>query len=587
MRALSVASGLVVVFGLLALSSCTPAEGGDGQACYPNSTCNAGLSCVASVCVATVDSGSTGGGAGGGTMGGGSGGGGGAIDAGNGDAGNGDAGEVDAGPGDAGNVDAGDVDAGTGDAGLPDAGCATSAATCGAPADCAPTGTSCLVSTCTTACCGTVPAASGTTCTDLGGRVCDGQGHCQQCLAPVDCPASPTVCQVNTCTAGTCGHANAPLGTSCMDNGGVVCDGAGTCTAAHCMDGIRDADESDKDCGGSSCMPCSIGHQCVAPRDCQTAACSGGVCQAPSCSDMVRNGTETDIDCGGGVCPACAVSKGCLVNGDCVSSACDAIKLTCAADQCLDHHRDGLETDVDCGGGVCPACAVGQVCAIDPDCTTSGCDAVSLICIANQCADHRKDGSETDVDCGGPTCAKCATGKGCAQNSDCVANACDLVSQSCVASQCADQRVDGAETDVDCGGGTCASCAVGQKCLVDPDCSSNACDGVTLTCVSSQCFDHRRDGVETDVDCGGGVCPICATGSKCTIDSDCATNACDATSLTCVSNQCADHRVDGTETDVDCGGTNACSRCLVGQKCLVNSDCQAGHTCGIGTRTCQ
>jgi hypothetical protein len=127
---------------------------------------------------------------------------------------------------------------------------------------------------------------------------------------------------------------------------------------------------------------------------------------------------------------------------------------------------------------------------------------------------------------------------------------------------------------------------LGQKCQVDPDCSSNACDAVSLTCVSSQCSDHRADGTETDTDCGGGVCPSCATGLKCSIDSDCASNACDAVSLTCVASQCADRRVDGTETDVDCGGAT-CTQCSVGKKCLVNFDCQAGHTCNTGTKTCQ
>src|SRR3984957_15341073 len=57
---------------LLALFSCssgggssTPSAGSDGASCYPNGTCNAGLSCVGNVCVGT-DGGGSGGGSGGG-----------------------------------------------------------------------------------------------------------------------------------------------------------------------------------------------------------------------------------------------------------------------------------------------------------------------------------------------------------------------------------------------------------------------------------------------------------------------------------------------------------------------------------------
>src|SRR5581483_12242682 len=99
-----------------------------------------------------------------------------------------------------------------------------------------------------------------------------------------------------------------------------------------------------------------------------------------------------------------------------------------------------------------------------------------------------------------------------------------------------------------------------------------ACDALTLTCVLNQCTDHRKDGAETDTDCGGGTCPGCGLGLNCQTDVDCTSNACDGISLLCVSNPCSDHRQDGLETDIDCGG-GTCSTCVVGKKCLVNSDC--------------
>jgi hypothetical protein len=201
--------------------------------------------------------------------------------------------------------------------------------------------------------------------------------------------------------------------------------------------------------------------------------------------------------------------------------------------------------------------------------------------------DGVQNGKETDTDCGGGTCAPCVTGDKCVVDTDCVSAACDAVTNRCVADQCADQHKDGNETAVDCGGGTCPACANGLACVVDTDCMSNACDGISLVCVSDQCADHRTDGNETAVDCGGGTCPACANGLACAADTDCASNACDGISLVCVSDQCADHRTDGNETDVDCGGTDACNRCLVGQKCVVSTDCQATHTCAPVTNVCQ
>ena len=48
---------------------------------------------------------------------------------------------------------------------------------------------------------------------------------------------------------------------------------------------------------------------------------------APTCMDHVKNGKETDVDCGGPDCPACGTGKACLVVGDCASGICDG--MTC------------------------------------------------------------------------------------------------------------------------------------------------------------------------------------------------------------------------------------------------------------------
>jgi hypothetical protein len=563
--------------------------------------------------------------------------------------------------------------------------------TCSTPSACPTPSTDCVLATCTASCCGTTNAAQGTACKDHGGTVCDGKGSCVACNGPSDCPAQTTACVLDTCTSNTCGTSFAAAGTACTDNGGTNCTASGTC-ANQCMDGIKDGNETDTDCGGS-CTPCAVGKACMVDTDCATAACDATtfLCDANQCMDGRQDGQETGVDCGGGTCPACAVGQGCKVDGDCTSNGCDTVTGQCVSSQCTDQTQDGVETDVDCGGGTCPACglgkdcgfdadctsgacnwcvtphscisnqcadcqkdgaetdvdcgggtcaacALGKHCNIDPDCATDACDGISLLCDANQCSDNRQDGAETDVDCGGSTCTSrcangkkclidsdcvsqacdaiahvcdasqctdhqqdgnetdvdcgggtcppCVVGKDCLSNPDCASNACDDVTGKCVSSECADQKQDGTETDVDCGGGTCPTCALNKKCLTDSDCTSNACDAISLTCVANQCADGRKDGSETDVDCGGGICPTCSLGLHCVGDSDCASNACDAISLTCVSNQCNDHRLDGPESDVDCGGV-VCNPCLTGQRCNTSFDCQAGHPCNSSTHTCE
>jgi hypothetical protein len=159
---------------------------------------------------------------------------------------------------------------------------------------------------------------------------------------------------------------------------------------------------------------------------------------------------------------------------------------------------------------------------------------------------------------------------------------------------CTDHVKDGAETDVDCGGPECPGCGPRKACLADTDCSATltgcdadsggcACDALSMTCVYDHCFDERKDGDETDVDCGGSLCTACAQGQGCRLDADCTTLACDAVSALCVPNQCTDHRQDGSETDVDCGGANVCTRCAPGKKCVTSSDCRVGIMCGTTT----
>jgi hypothetical protein len=133
-----------------------------------------------------------------------------------------------------------------------------------------------------------------------------------------------------------------------------------------------------------------------------------------------------------------------------------------------------------------------------------------------------KNGSETDVDCGGGACEPCGAFKSCLMDSDCATKVCDPTMHVCVG--CGDGKKDGAETDVDCGGPLCSGCGLGQMCMVSSDCVSHLCQAGK--CVFNHCTDGRKDFDETDVDCGGADCPPCHPNAMCTTNTDCATGVC-------------------------------------------------------------
>jgi hypothetical protein len=328
------------------------------------------------------------------------------------------------------------------------------------------------------------------------------------------------------CGGATC--ARCPLGGGCLR--GSDCQSA-TCTNNFCalplcQDGRLDGTETDVDCGGT-CSACPVGKMCLRASDCQSALCQNNVCIQPAtCSDGVQNGRETDVDCGGG-CPPCAVGKKCLAATDCVSNDCMA-NLCVVAPTCTDGVQNGLETDIDCGGGTCPKCRPMQKCGSAGDCLSATC--TNGVCgTGPSCTDMLRNGGETDVDCGGPTCPPCAPGKNCLAYDDCsslvcVNNVCCL-GTICLPS-CFDNMKDGSETDVDCGGGTCPTCADNHACGSNSDCTSGICTMRVCQPKPPTCTDGIQNGTETDVDCGGNTCPGCPDFSMCIVNTDCLSQNC-------------------------------------------------------------
>lgn len=187
--------------------------------------------------------------------------------------------------------------------------------------------------------------------------------------------------------------------TECCTNGDCpsrVCRN-GSCRAASCADGVKNADETDVDCGGA-CPKCQDGKRCAAAGDCVSGVCTDGTCRAPACPDSVKNGTETDVDCGGTACPACADGKTCAGNADCRSGHCcgGACRGCCVNSDCL----AGQECN---GGGQCvcttTSCPSPKICRSDGTC----CTPTKTTCASGNCGTF-------DNGCGGTVrCGECAS----------------------------------------------------------------------------------------------------------------------------------------------------------------------------------
>jgi len=122
--------------------------------------------------------------------------------------------------------------------------------------------------------------------------------------------------------------------------------------------------------------------------------------------------------------------------------------------------------------------------------------------------------------------------------------------------QCADNQLNGDETDVDCGG-SCPACQTGKDCQVHADCQTGVC--VNDVCAEPSCGDHVvSDGEE------------CDDGN--TVNTDACTNACKLPT-------CEDGITNGAETDTDCGGSCP-NGCTLNQACNGQDDCAAGTCLG-------
>jgi cysteine-rich repeat protein len=168
-----------------------------------------------------------------------------------------------------------------------------------------------------------------------------------------DTDACTTLCQPAMCGDGFIGP-----GEGC-DDGDLVDDDECTnkCSPPSCGDGQVQAETEDCDDGNAddsdACLAtcvlasCGDGHVQAGVEACDDGNPSDadectGQCKPPTCVDGALNGAESDIDCGGPDCPACADGSACLNDDDCGSGHC-SVGICGYTTTCLEIKQDQPE----------------------------------------------------------------------------------------------------------------------------------------------------------------------------------------------------------------------------------------------------
>jgi hypothetical protein len=149
------------------------------------------------------------------------------------------------------------------------------------------------------------------------------------CTTASDCPAPPA-CMDATCTGGVCGtFPSEPGAISSQQTKGdcqqLFCDGDG---GAMAQADDSDLPDDNNPCTSDSCAQgvptftpipgiCGGGSVCGDP-----SGPSAGMCVPAMCGDGIKDSGETDVDCGGAICPKCTFGKVCVADGDCATGFC-------------------------------------------------------------------------------------------------------------------------------------------------------------------------------------------------------------------------------------------------------------------------
>ena len=377
------------------------------------------------------------------------------------------------------------------------------------------------------------------TCTEPqhGGKECQGDAT-RKCTTDENCPVDGGWDEWSSC-AGTCGQGTETRTCSkpAPAHGGRACDGAATQSCdtgkacpAQCENGAKDQGEADTDCGGD-CPKCAAGNTCKGNDDCQSGTCldSTKKCAAPvdgkwsgygactGCGTGTKSRTCDPPKYGGAACQGatdapCETGRPCPTHGGwsafgaCVG-ACGVGEQTRTCDN--PEPADGGERcDAD-GSKATQECNTGTLCPVDGGYGAWGTclGACGTGEQSRSCSNPEPQHGGKNCDALGPATQECDTGVPC--------------------------KVEGKWTDWGSCVGTCGTGEQSRTCSNPaPAHGGAACDGAakqscdTGKACAAACENGEIGDAESDVDCGGGTCPKCKTGNTCKGNDDCRSGAC-------------------------------------------------------------
>ncbi|WP_437600411.1 hypothetical protein [Sorangium sp. So ce590] len=191
--------------------------------------------------------------------------------------------------------------------------------------------------------------------------------------------------------------------------------------------------------------------------------------------------------------------------------------------------------------------------------------------VTNGCADGTKNGEETDVDCGGPTCPQCEIAKACKAEDDCASGscadgvccnaACDEDCDACTAELKASGDEDGtcgpSKAEAECGEATCSEGVQTAR---------GTCHGTKVECVPGEATSCETFACDQEAN---------ACFAECSEDTQCAKcHVCDDDAATCALAPAGTPGL-GCEEKQACDAMGEC-KAANGEECTDAADCGSG-----------
>ncbi|WP_437585653.1 hypothetical protein [Sorangium sp. So ce1000] len=267
-----------------------------------------------------------------------------------------------------------------------------------------------------------------------------------------------------------------------------------------------------------------------------------------ACDDGTRNNEETDVDCGGSTCPQCDIAKACAAADDCASGFCaDGVCCNAACDAACDACTAALKASGDEDGTCGPSKAESEcgeaTCSEGVQTSRGTCDGTSVACGPGE----EKACEEFACDPEANACfTECTESPQCARCHECSANdgACTLAAPGTPGLGCDEDQVCDAEGE--CRPANGQACTESGECAsglcVDGVCCNAACDSACMACNiegSEGTCSNVPLGSEDGSDCsevnvcdGEGACKL-APGEDCSTNEQCASGRCIPSLFTC------------------------------------------------------